>query len=89
MKLLTSLFLFSISIFAASAQELEIVNELDITPITIENISVLSINEVQLLEFKSDTNTIARKKSYKYIIENTLSGRKHLIFKTKRGIKTC
>lgn len=89
MKLVTALFLFSLSIFAASAQELEMVNELDITPITIENISVLSINEVHLLEFKSDKNTITRKKSYKYIIENTLSGRKNLIFKTKRGIKIC
>ncbi|WP_055444946.1 hypothetical protein [Lacinutrix himadriensis] len=89
MKLVTTLLLVTFSFFAASAQDIELVNELHSTPITIENISVSSINEVQLLEFKVDTNTITRKKSYKYIIENTLSGRKNLIFKTKRGIKTC
>ena len=88
MKLVTSLFLFSLSIFAASAQELEIVNELHITPLTIESISVPSINETELF-FTVDKNTITRKKSYKYIIENTLSGRKNLIFKTKRSIKIC
>jgi hypothetical protein len=89
MKLVTTLLLVIFSFFAASAQDIELVNELNSTPITIENITVPSINEVQLLEFKADTNTITRKKSYKYIIENTLSGRKNLIFKTKRGIKTC
>ena len=89
MKLVTTLLLVIFSFFAASAQDIELVNELNSTPITIENITVPSINEVQLLEFKAETNTITRKKSYKYIIENTLSGRKNLIFKTKRGIKTC
>lgn len=88
MKLVTSLFFFSLSFFAASAQELQTVNELQITPITIEHISVPTMNASELF-FTVDKKTIVRKKSYKYIIENTLSGRKNLIFKTKRSIKIC
>jgi len=88
MKLVTSLLFFTFSFFAASAQELQTVNELHITPLTIEHISVPAMNETELF-FTVDKHSIARKKSYKYIIENTLSGRKHLIFKTKRGIKIC
>lgn len=88
MKLVTTLFLVTFSFFTANAQELEIVNDLNKTPITIEVSSVQNLNEVQL-SFEVDENTIAKKKSYKYIIENTLSGRKNLIFKRKRSIKTC
>ncbi|MBQ0787512.1 MAG: hypothetical protein KBT69_08435 [Oceanihabitans sp.] len=88
MKLVTTLLLVTFSFFAASAQDIELVNELHITPIRTENISVPALNEVQL-EFKMDTNAIARKKSYKNIIENTLSGRKNLIFKRKRSLKIC
>ena len=88
MKLVTTLFMVTLSTFCTSAQEMEIVNELKETPIVVENFSVQIVNELELL-FTEDKNTIAKKKSYKYIIENTLSGRKNLIFKTKRSIKTC
>ena len=88
MKLVTTLLLVFLSFFAAQAQEIEIVNELNITPITIENCSIHIVQEAELL-FIDDKNSIAKKKSYKYIIENTLSGRKNLIFKTKRSVKNC
>lgn len=88
MKLVTTLLLVTFSFFTASAQEIETVSELNETPIAIENYSVQTFNEVELL-FTEDKNSIAKKKSYKYIIENTLSGRKNLIFKAKRSIKTC
>ena len=83
MKLITILFLFTLSFFSANAQELEIANN-----INIEVSSVQNLNEVEL-SFTVDKNTIVKKKSYKYIIENTLSGRNNLIFKRKRSIKTC
>lgn len=86
MKLLITLFLVSYSL---SAQEVELNNELQITPIVIENASINVLDDVNVsLEFRNET-ILAKKKSYKNIIENTLSGRKHLIFKRKRCIKTC
>ncbi|MDO6598037.1 hypothetical protein Q4512_14030 [Oceanihabitans sp. 2_MG-2023] len=88
MKLVSTLFLVTFSFFTTIAQESELVNELKVYTITTENISIKTIDTLEL-SFIVDQKSIARKKSYKYIIENTLSGRKHLIFKRKRSNKLC
>ncbi len=85
MKLLIAIFLVS---FSVSAQVDELENELQVAPIVIENNSINTLEDVILL-IKDDKTSITKKKSYKNIIEKTLSGEKFLIFKAKRVVKTC
>ncbi|MFD2823500.1 hypothetical protein ACFS5M_07460 [Lacinutrix iliipiscaria] len=87
MKLLIAIFLVS---FSATAQDIELNNELQITPIVIENNTIELIEDANLNLFNKDSKSLlVRKKSYKNIIEKTLSGEKFLIFKAKRDIKIC
>jgi len=86
MKLLTALFLIT---FTISAQDVELNHELQVTPIVIENTSIDALQDVNVILFIDDKTSIAKKKSYKNIIEKTLSGEKFLIFKAKREVKTC
>ncbi|MFD2541409.1 hypothetical protein ACFSSB_03695 [Lacinutrix gracilariae] len=88
MKLVPFLSLFVFSIFSVSAQDLEIDTTLQAISTPTEITSIALENEIEI-PVLFDENTIARKKSYKYIIENTLSGRKDLIFKTKKINTIC
>jgi len=88
MKLVPFLSLFVFSIFSVSAQDLEIDTALRAISTPTEITSIALENEIEI-PVLFDENTIARKKSYKYIIENTLSGRKDLIFKTKKINTIC
>lgn len=88
MKLVPFLSLFVFSIFSVSAQDLEIDTALQAISTPTEITSIALENEIEI-PVLFDENTIARKKSYKYIIENTLSGRKDLIFKTKKINTIC
>ncbi|MBU2940203.1 hypothetical protein KO494_11710 [Lacinutrix sp. C3R15] len=88
MKLVPFLSLFVFSIFSVSAQDLKIDSTLQEVSLPTEITSVSLVNEIEI-PVLFDENTIARKKSYKYIIENTLSGRKNLIFKTRKSNNIC
>lgn len=89
MKLLTTLCLASFSF--AFAQEAPI--ESYVKPVTIVQVSISTIEDTSNPEsnflFYDDKSFLAKKKSYKNIIENTLSGNKHLVFKIKRSTKVC
>jgi calcineurin-like phosphoesterase family protein len=87
MKFLIAIFLVSYSV---SAQEIEFENESQVAPIVIENNLIKTLKDVDVnFLVKDDKTSIARKKSYKNIIEKTLSGEKYLIFNVKREVKTC
>ena len=87
MKFLIAIFLVS---FSVSAQEIKLENDLQIPSITIENNSIITLEDVNIaILMKEDKSSIALKKSYKNIIEKTLSGEKFLIFKAKREVKIC
>lgn len=87
MKFLIAIFLIS---FSVSAQEIKLENDMLVPSNSIENNSNMTIEDVNvILLMKEDKSSIARKKSYKNIIEKTLSGEKFLIFKAKRDVKIC
>jgi hypothetical protein len=86
MKFLIAIFLVS---FSVSAQEIKLENDLQIPSITIENNSIITLEDVNIAILMKDKSSIALKKSYKNIIEKTLSGEKFLIFKAKREVKIC
>jgi hypothetical protein len=87
MKFLIAIFLIS---FSVSAQEIKLENDMLVPSNSIENNSNMTIEDVNvILLMKEDKSSIARKKSYKNIIEKTLSGEKFLIFKAKREVKVC
>jgi len=87
MKFLIAIFLVS---FSVSAQEIKLENDLKVPSITFENNSNITLEDVNVtILMKEDKSIIARKKSYKNIIEKTLSGEKFLIFKAKRDVKIC
>lgn len=87
MKFLIAIFLIS---FSVSAQEIKLENDMLVPSNSIENNSNMTIEDVNvILLMKEDKSSIARKKSYKNIIEKTLSGEKFLIFKAKREVKIC
>ena len=87
MKYLIAIFLIS---FSVSAQEIKLENDMLVPSNSIENNSNMTIEDVNvILLMKEDKSSIARKKSYKNIIEKTLSGEKFLIFKAKRDVKIC
>jgi len=87
MKFLIAIFLVS---FSVSAQEIKLENDLQIPSITIDNNSIITLEDVNIaILMKEDKSSIALKKSYKNIIEKTLSGEKFLIFKAKREVKIC
>lgn len=87
MKYLIAIFLIS---FSVSAQEIKLENDMLVPSNSIENNSNMTIEDVNvILLMKEDKSSIARKKSYKNIIEKTLSGEKFLIFKAKREVKIC
>lgn len=86
MKLLIAFFFVT---FTISAQEVELKNELQVAPILIENSSINVLENVKFsFEFKNET-LLVKKKSYKNIIENILSGKNHLIFQIRRRTKIC
>ena len=92
MKLLMILCLTSITM--ASAQEVAIKSYINPAPIVTEqyinNNSTLPNTATTAFPFLYDNKSIlVKKKSYKNIIENTLSGQKYLIFKVKGRTKTC
>lgn len=87
MKFLIAIFLVS---FSVSAQEIKLENNIQVPSFTIENNSNIILEDAHdTLLVKEDKSLIARKKSYKNIIEKTLSGEKYLIFKAKRDVKIC
>jgi len=88
MKLLTTLCLASITF--VSAQDIQIENHVASVSTDIENVTTNTIsNDIVLPFLYDDKSFIAKKKSYKNIIENTLTGKKHLVFKMKRSTKIC
>ena len=88
MKLLTTLCLASFTF--VSAQELQINKYIEPVPVIIKHITSNAIsNDVVLPFLYDDKSKFAKKKSYKNIIEKTLSGEKYLVFKIKRSIKIC
>jgi len=88
MKFLIAICLVS---FSVSAQEIKLENDFHVDPIiSIEKNSNITLEDISGTIFISeDKSRIARKKSYKNIIEKTLSGEKFLIFKAKRDVKIC
>ena len=86
MKLLIAIFLIS---FSVTAQEIRLGDQIQAVPVVIDHSTIdVKTNAFPAL-IKANSKTIVRKKSYKNIIENTLSGRKNLIFKVRHEIKLC
>jgi len=88
MKFLIAIFLVS---FSVSAQEIKLENDFHVDPIiSIDKNSNITLEDISgTILISEDKSRIARKKSYKNIIEKTLSGEKFLIFKAKRDVKIC
>ncbi|MDX1277266.1 hypothetical protein [Oceanihabitans sediminis] len=84
MKILVAFFLLNVSFLAA--QDNVALNSLPVQPIVVNEISEPVLEDLIII---SEETLLTKKKSFKTIIEDTLSGRKYLIFNIDKYTKLC